>query len=104
MSKDAWKKSVRDNPKIEKHVEGKKIPDITLIDFIDENVSLDKGERIVKVDQKNVFYDKYRVTVWVERPNTESCVPIYGIKDSFLLNYEDEVLEDHTIRGDGKCL
>ena len=70
MSKDAWKKSVRDNLEIEKHVEGNTIPDIILLDFIDENISLDKGERIVKVDQKNVFYDKYRVTVWIEKPNT----------------------------------
>lgn len=83
-----------------KKPEIKKINSEILNEFVKNNVSEEVYTKLLKIDQRNVFYNIFRVNVWTMYTDENRVIPSFHIPESFMLELTDsgDVI-DVTIRG-----
>lgn len=88
---------VKEEAKVEEPA--RQIPKDILDLFLEPQLELTGGQKLAKISQRNVYGDFFRVTVWINKPNYDSCVPINAIDKSFFVHYDGEKVVDQTKKG-----
>lgn len=82
-----------------KKPEIKKINSEVLNEFVKNNVSKEVYSKLLKIDQRNVFYNFFRINVWTIQTSEDRVIPSFNIPSSFMVELTDSGdIIDVTIR------
>ena len=73
------------------------IPQNILDEFLKDKIKLPKGTKVREIKCNNLWHDRYRINVWVERHEEESYYPKTWIEYSYFVCYGDGQITDKTI-------
>jgi hypothetical protein len=95
MSKMKPKKAVtkkQEEPEESEEKTGVEIPQNTLLKFVGHVPNM------LKIDQHNLWDNRYRINVWTQRYIDESVVPTNRIEKSFFIHFVNGKIIDKTIK------
>ena len=95
------KKKKRATGKVKKEKIYRQIDSEVLKEFVSNNVSEDVLKKLLKIDNRNVFENYFRINVWTLHTQEDRVVPTTNLSESFFVELTDsEEIIDLTIRKD----
>ena len=73
------------------------IPKELVDKFLEDKINLPEGIKVREIKSNNLWYNRYRINVWVEKYEEGSFYPEVWIEHSYFVHFHEDMIIDKTI-------